>query len=233
MILSKHEIVSTNMYRNDLIEPTMYRKVMASPVEDDAKDVDWERPILAVNIQLPGNRTIHIINLHLKSKIPSSIPGQKINNYTWRSAGGWAEGYFISSMKRVLQALEARVLVDQIFDQDENAFVVVCGDFNANSGQVPVKAIVGPVEETGNSNLSGRVLFPCENGIPDSKRYSLFHHGQGEMIDHLLVSRNMLQFYKGSEIHNEMLHDESLSFADDKKFPESDHAPIVAEFLLD
>lgn len=53
------------------------------------------------------------------------------------------------------------------------------------------------------------------------------------MIDHLLVSRSMLTYYKYTEVHNEMLHDESLSFAGDKKHPESDHAPVVAEFSLD
>jgi len=58
----------------------------------------------------------------------------------------------------------------------------------------------------------------------------LFYRGKGEMIDHLLVSRNMLEFYKSAEIHNELLHDESIANASDKKYPESDHAPIVAEF---
>ena len=52
------------------------------------------------------------------------------------------------------------------------------------------------------------------------------------MIDHLLVSRSLLTFYVGSEIHNEVLHDESITFTDDKLFPESDHAPIAAEFQM-
>jgi hypothetical protein len=39
----------------------------------------------------------------------------------------------------------------------------------------------------------------------------------------------MLQYYRGSEIHNELLHDESAAFAIDVKYPESDHAPAVAE----
>ena len=52
------------------------------------------------------------------------------------------------------------------------------------------------------------------------------------MIDHLLVSRSLLRHYKGSEIHNELLHDESAAFAIDVKYPESDHAPVVAEFEL-
>jgi exonuclease III len=52
------------------------------------------------------------------------------------------------------------------------------------------------------------------------------------MIDHLLVSRTLLAYYRGSEIHNELLHDESIAFATEEKYPESDHAPVIAEFEL-
>lgn len=61
-------------------------------------------------------------------------------------------------------------------------------------------------------------------------RFSLLYQGRGEMLDHLLISRGLLAFYQRSEIHNEILHDESAAFADDRKFPESDHAPVIAEF---
>jgi exonuclease III len=60
----------------------------------------------------------------------------------------------------------------------------------------------------------------------------LLHLGQGKMIDHLLVSRGLLASYRGSEVHNELLHDESIAFASDIKYPESDHAPVIAEFQL-
>jgi exonuclease III len=50
------------------------------------------------------------------------------------------------------------------------------------------------------------------------------------MIDHLLVSRSLVAHYRGAEIHNELLHDESVAFGTDVKFPESDHAPVIAEF---
>jgi len=43
----------------------------------------------------------------------------------------------------------------------------------------------------------------------------------------------MLSAYRGIEIHNEALHDGSIAFANDLKFPDSDHAPVVAEFDLD
>ena len=232
IILSRFDILSHNQFKNNNIQPPEYRKVTAIPVEPNAKEVEWERPILIAKIKLPNEKEIHVLNLHLKSKIPTPIKGQKRGFNSWKTASGWAEGFFISSMKRVGQALEARISVDQIMDDDENAFIAVCGDFNADQKSVPVMAICGDVEQTQNSELSNRVLLPCENGIPESSRHSLFYRGKGEMIDHLLVSRNMLEYYKAVEIHNEMLHDESVAYASDKKFPESDHAPIVAEFSI-
>jgi endonuclease/exonuclease/phosphatase family metal-dependent hydrolase len=230
VILSRFEILSHGQFKNDFIPAPEYRKVTAIPIEVEADKVTWERPILNAEIRLPNGKMIHVINLHLKSKIPTTVKGQKKDTYSWKSASGWAEGYFISSMKRVGQALETRVIIDQIIDRDAQAYIVVCGDFNADQSQVPMMAIRGEVEQTGNAALANRVLYPCENGIPESSRYSLFHKGKGEMIDHLLVTRNMLEFYAKTEIHNELLHDESIAFATDKLYPESDHAPIVAEF---
>ena len=77
------------------------------------------------------------------------------------------------------------------------------------------------------------MLVPIEHTIPEPARYTLFHQGRGQMLDHLLVTRNLLAHYRGSEIHNELLHDESAAFAVDRKFPESDHAPVVATFDFD
>jgi predicted extracellular nuclease len=173
------------------------------------------------------------MNLHMKSKLAVDIPGQKIDNYTWKTASGWAEGSFLAALKRVGQALEVRRLVDQIFDDEGNdALIAICGDFNSDAEDVPLAAICGPVEETGNKDLAPRVLIACEKSVPESSRYSLFHLGKGEMLDHVVASRGLLAFYRGTEIHNEALPDESGSFRTDVKFPESDHAPVVAEFVL-
>lgn len=232
VILSRLEIAEHALYRHDFADAPRYRKVTAQPREEGAGDITWERPILYAKVMLVADTALHVINLHLKSRLPSSIPGQKRSSYVWRTAAGWAEGFFLSSMKRVGQALETRILIDRLFDEDEQALILVCGDFNAESEEVPVEAICGAVENTGNPDLTGRVLVPCENTVPTSTRYSLLHHGKGRMIDHLLVSRRLLQFYRGTQVHNEILHDESVGFATDKKYPESDHAPVVAQFSL-
>ena len=52
------------------------------------------------------------------------------------------------------------------------------------------------------------------------------------MLDHIQVSRTLLAYFRGSEVHNEFLHDESIVFTPRIFFPESDHAPVVVEFEL-
>lgn len=232
VILSRYEISEHSQYRHVYAPAPSYQKVTAKPEEEEAKKVTWERPILYAKIRLDNNRVLHVINLHLKSRLPSPVRGQKVDRYTWRTAAGWAEGFFLSAMKRVGQALETRRLIDKLLDADEDALIVVCGDFNAESDEVAMEAIRGDVENTGNQRLVKRVMVPCERTIPEPARFSLLHLGKPRMIDHLMVSRALLAHYRVSEIHNEMLHDESIAFATDIKYPESDHAPVVAEFEL-
>jgi endonuclease/exonuclease/phosphatase family metal-dependent hydrolase len=233
VIISKFEILEHNQYRHDFTSKPAYKKVTSDPLEPGPDDVTWERPVLYAKIKVSNNTNLHLINLHLKSKLPSNIPGQKKDRYSWKTVPGWAEGYFLSSIKRVGQALECRTLIDHIFDHDINAHIVTCGDFNADSDSVPVNAIRGRIEDTGNPDLTNRVMIPCENSIPESSRYSHLHQGKGNMLDHVLVSRSLLGAYIKTEIHNEILPDESIAYATDKKFPESDHAPVIAEFELE
>ena len=232
VVLSRYEIVEHRQYKHEFAPAPLYQMVTADPPAKQAEKITWERPLLHARISL-GDRVVNVVNAHLKSKLPADIPGQKPSRFSpWKTASGWAEGYFVSSMRRVGQALEVRMLVDRLFTEDEDAMIVVCGDLNADLDDVPVQAIRGDVENTGNAGLVKRVLVPCERTIPESARFSHIHHGREAMIDHLLASRNMLEFYKGSEIHNELLHDESIAFATDVQYPESDHAPVVAEFEL-
>jgi hypothetical protein len=108
--------------------------VTADPQPAEPEPIGWERPILHVRIGLEGDKTLHILNVHLKSKAPTDIVGQnkdvpdpKPPPFAWRKAYGWAEGFFVSFMKRVGQALEARIIVDDLFTQDPSSLIVVCG----------------------------------------------------------------------------------------------------------
>jgi predicted extracellular nuclease len=232
--LARFPIVAGQIVRDSAGPRPSYRMATANPPDTTANPLEWERPMLYTQIDLGAGRLLHLINVHFKSKLASNIPGQKVDNYTWRSVPAWAEGSFISAMKRLGQALQARLLIDSIFDTHGlDTLIAIAGDFNAQADEVSAIAIRGPVEETGNPDHAPRVMVPCENNVPDSSRYSLFHLGKGQMLDHIFVSRPLLRYFRGAEIHNEALPDESGAFRDDRKFPESDHAPVVAVFDLD
>ncbi len=238
VIASKFPILKSDQHWNDFCPAPAYQKateILDDDQESEAKDIKWERPIQYAKIDLGPPGPLHVINLHLKSKIPSSVKGQMVpipntRFHYWKTASAWAEGYFVSSMKRVGQALEVRMLLDKIFDQEPEAKIVVCGDFNAEPGQVPVEAILGRVENTGNPALQPTVLVPCSRSIPESIRYSHLHHGHGNLLDHILISQSMMHHFESAQLFNETLHDESMPGAWDNKFPESDHAPFLAIF---
>ena len=240
VILSRFPFVGqVEQIKHDRTPRPQYRRVTSDPQDQQAQDVTWERAILKAQVDLGANRVLHLMNVHMKSKIPSRIPGRTFRRGRadiFRTISAWAEGSFVSAMKRVGQAVEARIVIDEIFDAadqaGEDALIAICGDFNDDNDETAVKAICGPVEEIGNEALLNRIMVPLENNIPESSRYSLLHLGKGEMIDHVLVSRGMHRFFRRTEIHNELLPDDSGAFRTDVQFPESDHAPVVAEFEI-
>jgi endonuclease/exonuclease/phosphatase family metal-dependent hydrolase len=235
--LSHFPIRSTNQFRNDLVDKPMWKKVTAiddSDTEPEAEEISWQRPILHCEIELPENRVLHAINLHLKSKKPTSIKGQQDPDkyWLWLSHEGWAEGYFLSTVKRVGQAFETRRLLNNIFVDNPEASIVIGGDLNSDIDSVPFKILTGSIADTNNPELHSSVMIPCEYNVPREQRYSLIHRGQGTMIDHILVSQTFYPYWIKTSIFNELLQDESIAFATDIKFPESDHAPVIAKFEL-
>jgi hypothetical protein len=155
VVATHHTVVDREQLRNDLVAEPTYRRLTAQPPDDDAVPVGIERPILHVTVDA-GVAVLHVINVHPKSKIPTDIPGQKIDGFTWKTA----DGSFLSSMKPMSQALEVRLrLVDRILDANPDARIVVAGDFNATPDEVPVLAI-GGAASTPRTTRSGSPCWP-------------------------------------------------------------------------
>ena len=232
--VSRYELQDKQQYYNKLVGCLKWRKVTAVPPPQDAEDLEWPKPLLYCKVKLGNGAHIHTINVHMKSMKPTNIEGQQDpqKDYLWKTHEGWAEGYFISAVKRLGQALETRILLRNIFKQEPGALIVVAGDFNADVDSVPFTTIMGSIKETNNPDIGHEVMVPCELNVPEDRRYSLFHMGHGQMIDHVMVSKGLFAHWGDTDIYNEILPDESIAFASDVKFPESDHAPVVATFRL-
>lgn len=232
VVLSRFGFTKVTQYHNDLLAPPNYRMITAEPAQKEAKGLKWERPILHTQTKLPNGKILHLINIHLKSKLPTAIPGQMINRWTWKSNQACAEGTVVSSLQRVGQAFEVRCLIDSIFAEDPHAWIMVVGDYNCDADEVPATVIRGPVTETGNPALVPFELIPCENSVSDDRRFTIRHMGHGNMFDHVMASPMLHACHTQTFIHNETLQDESAAFANDMKFPRPDHAGVRVEFNL-
>jgi endonuclease/exonuclease/phosphatase family metal-dependent hydrolase len=61
-----------------------YQVATADPPDQAADPLEWKRPILYAQLDLDGGRVLHVMNLHLKSKIATDIQGQKLDSFTGR-----------------------------------------------------------------------------------------------------------------------------------------------------
>ncbi len=233
VILSRFPIVSTKQLHNDLIPPL--EVPLARDVAEDGRisTVKWDRPLLHVVVELHDKRRLNIINLHLRSSSGSYIEGQKIGPFAWKSVRGWAEAFYLSSLKRSGQALEVRLLIERIFDNNPDALIMVCGDFNAENHEVPLRILIASDKDTKNDTLSERSLIALEQGLTQDSAFSVIHHGRHQMLDHMLVSQALGSGFRAIEIHNEALGDEAVAYQRTAHPLESFHAPLVATFSFD
>ncbi len=230
--LSRWPIEASEQIWHSLVPPVSYSPVTAVPPLADPVEVNWDRPLLYCSINIASGNRLHLINLHLRAPLAAPIAGQKIGQFSWKSTSGWAEGYYLALLKRGGQALETRLLIDRIFDAEPDALVLVCGDFNATELEGATRIIGASVDDTANGELASRSLVFLERAVPESRRFSVIHHGNKLMLDHILISHALLGRYRHFEVHNELISDELFGFAVIGKNPESYHAPVVAEFKL-
>jgi len=229
VILSRYPVLEQRQVRHHFVPPPLHRSVTGDNSLGEA--VEWERPAQYLVLELAGGRVLHLINVHLKAPSAAFVAGRK-GGGIWQGLGAWAEGFYLSTLKQAGQALEIRLLLEQIFAAEPAALVAVCGDFNAGDHEAPVRMIRGDEEDTGNAHLAGQVLVPVDRSLPSEMRHSAIHHGRPVMLDHILVSRSLLGWYRGCEIHNEELGDELISPLVVPGAAQSFHAPLVAEFVV-
>ena len=231
--LSRFPITSSRDVRHDLIPPVLYAPATAEPGVEQPAPLSFDRPLLATDIAIGSGRDLTIINVHLKAPLAASIPGQKLSPFAWKSIGAWAEGYFISSVRRSGQALELRRLVDQVLAQDRDRLIAVAGDFNAEDHETPMRIAIGAEEDMGNGLLSPGSLVSLDRALPADRRWSVLHHGRPQMLDHILASHALSSKFRGIEVHNESIGDEAIVYAKVSHPIGSSHAAVVAEFALE
>ncbi|MEP3277929.1 MAG: endonuclease/exonuclease/phosphatase family protein [Stappiaceae bacterium] len=231
LTLSRFPIDQARSLWHSHVDPPAWNARTDRPEIDRAEPITWDRPILHTVITLPDNRTLDVFNLHLRAPIAAPIAGQKLTANQWRSTRGWAEGFFLSAVKRAGQALELRQAVDDTFQSHDRPFIALAGDFNADLDSAAIRIAKADAEDTGNPSLAEQTLYDLIEKVPRDQRYTILHHGMPRVIDHILVSEALQQCATNFEILNHALPDE-VDFQPDKSVQTSFHAPVLADFTL-
>ena len=229
--LSRYPIRQSRQVQHDLVAPLEGRLATASPSSREPQPIRFDRPILVTEIAC-GPTPLHVINVHLRAPLATAIPGGKLAPFAWKTVSQWAEGYHLSAIKRSGQALELRLVIDQLLDRDSGAHLLAVGDFNAEDHETPLRIAIGAAEDTGNALLTARALIALDRGIDEGRRFSILHHGRPQMVDHMLASHALYGHFRSIEVHNEGLSDEALGFAKNIDAMGSYHAALVAEFEM-
>lgn len=232
VILSRFPLLEHGQHRQDLMTAPLYRATTSLPPEEAPQPVAWDRPIIHAVLGV-GGRRLHVLNLHLRAPLAAPIRGRKAGGVVWRDTAAWAEGFFLATVKRTGQALEARLLVDRIFDAEPAPLIAVAGDFNCEDHETPIRALLASAEDTGDESLKERELRAVLSALPEEERFSLRYHGKRFLVDHLLVSPALASCFQGASIGNRGLDDEYEARAEGRTPHGSFHAPVAADFVIE
>ena len=221
-ILTRFPLLASRQIHHQLVPPISLPSSTGGDVA--AATVEWDRPILAAAVNLGSSRPIWVVNLHLRAPIPAYVEGGKKDG-RWRSNALWAQGFFRAAVKRVGQALETRMFIDGLFEGDADALIAVCGDFNAESIEMPLRMIRADPVDAGAPELGPRCLIALEEPEPEP---TTLHRGRPMRPDHLLASPALAKLHLRTEVRRERLID------DESALPPagSTHRPLRALFSI-
>ncbi len=188
--------------------------------------ITFDRPLLHARIAPPNGPQLHLVNLHLRAPRAAFLPGARENG-RWRSLSHWAEAYYLAGLKRQGQALEARLFVESLFDEDPNARFAVCGDLNAEAYEAPTRILEALPEDMETAEFAARALSPLERRAPQETRFTVLHDGRPVLLDHILASPALAATCRDVRILNTGLADEARVR---EPVQGSLHAPVLAIF---
>ncbi len=120
----------------------------------------------------------------------------------------------VSEARRVAQAQVVHDFVQEILHLDAQAHVVVLGDLNDFPFSPPLQT------------LQDGVLTNLITTLPESERYTYLFEGNAQVLDHILVSQNLMTY---TAVTADIVHVNAEFPLDEQA---SDHEPVVAQFTM-
>jgi endonuclease/exonuclease/phosphatase family metal-dependent hydrolase len=158
---------------------------------DPTQTFKFARDVLEVHLDVNG-RHLALLGIHFKAE----------------------DGDPKSAVKRIAEAEQTRKIATGVSFADQNAAIVVLGDFNCTPGSDPMNALAG----------SAPLLFTsATEGMAAGERYSVTFGGTPQLYDDQICDPNAKGLLDPASVT--ILHDGAVNTA-------SDHDPVVATYLL-
>lgn len=219
----------------------------AVPGVDEQGKLDETRKMgrgaLRIVVKPKPDLAIHLITAHLKSKL-LSFPGR--SRFATDDEDERARIAGIALLQRTAEAVALRVKVNEVLQQQPADGVIVLGDLNDVTDAATTQILQGPSgSEIGTRGFASpdkgdkMRLFNLAPLIAPERRFSRIYKGNRELIDHILVSEELLPG-QPRQLPTVDSHVDLVgalpSIGDDPKArqgkPSSDHAPVTAIFEL-
>ncbi|MFI1486131.1 endonuclease/exonuclease/phosphatase family protein [Streptomyces sp. NPDC020747] len=202
--------------------------------DDDGEPVSRTgRGFLAAEITIPG-MTLTVAVCHLKSKL-LTFPGGRFQP---RNEGERARYGAYALYRRAAEATTLRAVADDLLDgRGKERNVAVLGDLNDEVAAATTQILQGPPgSEIGTPGFErpdqgdAARLWNIAPLIPEEQRFSRVHSGRPELIDHILVSRLLLDHVTragtGTPVRAPALPSVDGNAGARRDAAGSDHAPV-------
>lgn len=206
------------------------------------------RGALRIAVTLSSGLKVNLINNHWKSKL-LTFPGGK---FTTSDESERAQVAGFALLKRTAEAVAVRVRANELLVGNQSQGLIVLGDLNDVPEAATTQILQGPpgseIESKGFNQPDvgdDARLFNLAIRIPLERRFSRVFKGSGELIDHILVSQELLPFslVSGKQQRRLPIVDSHVdtfgglpsitdSPSERRGKPGSDHAPVTALFDL-
>jgi endonuclease/exonuclease/phosphatase family metal-dependent hydrolase len=192
------------------------------------------RGALLVAVEPADGLRVNLVTAHLKSKLVS-YPGGRRQPFD-ESEEAWAAGEAL-----ILRAAEAVALRQFTIHLTKGGAspLLLLGDLNDVVDAATNQILTGPPD----LDLSRRDkgddtrLYNLANLIPPERRFSRVYRGEGELIDHILVSRELVSPDPARQPTVDIRTDLIVSITEDverrREATIPDHAPVFARFEIE
>jgi endonuclease/exonuclease/phosphatase family metal-dependent hydrolase len=186
-----------------------------------------------------GNRDVHVIVCHLKSKLLTFPEGR----FVPKDEGERARFAAYALYRRTAEAATLRSHLNGLLQgTGANQAVLLAGDLNDDADAATTQILNGPPgSEIGTVGYDradqgdADRMWNLAPLIPEDERFTRRYRGRGELIDHIFVSHHLVK--RAVAVHTLAATPQLPSITDDPRErrgePGSDHAAVVARFDLD